>query len=551
MAAPSNPQKPSLEERNNYYFGFAGQPKLVARTSLTPWIKKFTTIESWQDEISVPLRKEYRTIGHDHPITSKWSSSLVDGIIKSLRDSSWSFFFPIRIDFANAGGPNGFPIILLIAVEKDTLSWEVGISIALECRSVLRAHDILNIEVEIQEGHCHDLAASTELDRLVDHALDHEEINQILHPLLSSPGHAVSHAYNGKDKQGTIGLHVKLDGDESIYGLTCRHVVNRGRPARYGYKFSKDTKPQYYIQANQTTFYDCQYFLEGRIKELGGGLNDFLDCKRRWDEFEHLDESKAHLCPTEESLAASEVCKTTLAYAKSFVEPLERIHDPITRTIGQLMFHPPMEFSKYQKGYLKDWALIKLDREKFSENPLNSAYCGDGFESRIGFALRRFMSVSPLKSYSTPLFIPYIANWRANTVYKVGASTGLTEGRLNGIQAVIRKPADLDGHHYAWQMVVIPPKGGGRFSNNGDSGSSVYTPMGRIVGILTSSGSEGVWPEDGRRRHPGANISPRRVNPSNDKKAEAADEMDITFVDPIQWVLDDIERFTSRKVELA
>ncbi|KAI1208240.1 uncharacterized protein F4807DRAFT_461964 [Annulohypoxylon truncatum] len=554
MASPAEPRKPSPEERDNYYFGLAGTPKLIARTSCNPWVKQTRVEEGWNQSIHVPIRKEYDTVDIESDIVAKWSPELVEQLICSLRGCEWSFFFPIRIGLERTiRDSSDFPTILLIAVEDGTLSWDEGINIALGCREVLRLHNIGDVEVEIREGRCHNLAASVELEGLVNPARGFDEFNKTLLPLLSFPGYPVTYSENRRG-QGTMGLHIKLQGDDSVYGLTCRHVVHRDRPAKESYKFSPESEPEYHAQATTETIQDVQYCLGKEIKRMSSYISELATEKQRWEDWYHLDESKSHLRPTEKELQALDWLNDEVAYVKKFIDPLERIEDKDARKIGQLMFHSPLEFSAHQKGYLKDWALIKLDECKFPESPKNAVFVGaaslDGSNHDADSEFRAWLRFSKKDENGfLSLRKSYVSLRKKMIVCKRGATTGLTLGKKNAVEAVIRKPAGLEGDQYAWQMIIIPLHG--RFSAAGDSGSCVFDSQGRIVGLLSSSDDKGDWLRDGRRRYPGENISPRRVDKDDGRLEPIPDGMDITFVDPIQWVFDDIERFTSRKVELA
>ncbi|KAI0888130.1 uncharacterized protein GGS22DRAFT_198010 [Annulohypoxylon maeteangense] len=498
MASPSTPQKPSVEERDCYYFGLSGQPKLIARTSCDPWVKPIIVeAEGWNGPIQRPARKKYSTIGANSAIALKWSSDLIA---------------------ENFYGNKIFT----------TLKWKFGkvaVTISLPQRS---------------------------FESLVDLTRSLRQFNRILRPLLSYPGNPVSY-YDGRLGQGTMGLYVKLRGDESIYGLTCRHVVCADRPAKDSYKFSEESEPQYHVQANTRTFQDCQYLTGNRIEYLEGKTKFLSLKKQRWDDYYHLDESKAHLRFDDGDLSDLKSRADDLAYGKRFVEPLERLEDKSARKIGQLMFHSSMEFPTHQEGYLKDWALIKLDEDKFSESPKNSIFVGGQRPEESPIEGPNIIMAFPDEEKDQNEFMRlkqccYDMNSQ-RTVFKVGATSGLTVGQKNEVEAVVRKPKDLEGCPYARQVVIITAMG--RFSDKGDSGSCVFDERGRIVGLLTSSDNEGVWPSDGRRIYPGGNMLPRLVPTDKGKLEKIDDGTDITFADPIQWVFDDIERLTSRKVEVV
>ncbi|KAI1440302.1 hypothetical protein F5Y02DRAFT_432499 [Annulohypoxylon stygium] len=553
MASSSGSRKTTPEEENGYYFGFAGQPKLIARTSCDPWVKPTRVENTWSGPEHIPVRKEYAIIGSKGDIASKWSPKLVKLLVQRLSKCSWSFFFPIRIGLEGKRDRKEFPIILLIAVDNDTLCWEDGIHIALECREALRTHSIDDVEVEIREGRCHNLAASTELEDLVDQDQGFEDgLNSELLPLLSFPGYPVAYAED-RPGQGTIGLHIKLHDDESIYGLTCRHVVHRDRLAEESYKFSPESEPEYYSQANKDTFEECRYL-------IGQGIEKYEDLKRMisekvrfWEAWYSLDEDKSHLQPTEVDHERLVDYAAQIDYGKKFLSLLAGMENKNARKIGQLMFHSSMELSTDQKGYLKDWALIKLDLAKFSERPRNDVFVRDGHvvkdKGDFNVLLGCIRKSTEAKNGFLSLEKSYVDLKSRLDVCKRGATTGITFGTKNEVEAVVRRPGCSKGNLFALQMVIIPFHG--RFSAEGDSGSCIFDYTGRIVDLLTSSNNKGDWLPNERRRHPGENCSPGGATKDNASLSKIPDGMDITFADPIQWVFEDIEKFTSRKVELV
>ncbi|KAI1636248.1 hypothetical protein F4809DRAFT_609949, partial [Biscogniauxia mediterranea] len=89
---------------------------------------------------------------------SKWTKDVSYAIIKALERCNWCYFFPTTIRLENTCDllatetpQPTIPTVLLVTVQADSLQWELGISIALECRDILRAFEISNVEVEIRE----------------------------------------------------------------------------------------------------------------------------------------------------------------------------------------------------------------------------------------------------------------------------------------------------------------------------------------------------------------------------------------------------------------
>ncbi|KAI1141763.1 hypothetical protein F5Y05DRAFT_423457 [Hypoxylon sp. FL0543] len=545
MASSAIPRRPSPEERDLYYYGLAGTPKLIARTSCGAWVKPRHADEPERGQI----RKQYATVG-EHDIVSKWSTNLVERIVRSLKDIKWSFFVPIRLGLDSESSRN-YSVVLIIAVEENTLSWERCIEVAARCLDILYANGIVGVEVEIREGRCHDLAASADLERLVDTTKGYRRgMNKCLLPLLSLPGYPI--AYSGdRGGYGTLGLHVRLRGDASTYGLTCRHAVSGGRAPMDHYKSAEESAPQYHVQGNKDGFYKCLRQIEDLSKVAEEEIKCLEGKKERWNSFYHLDKSKQHLCPTKLELEDLERLKMELAYAEKLVEGLGKIEDKNSRRIGCLAFHPPMELSSQTKGYTRDWALIKLDESRFLQEPKNAIFIGqkeDQLNRGLPIGRRLVGDFLTLKTYITEcdMHTPCV-------VGKMGATTGLTFGKRNEVEAVVRRPSDQLEDQYARQMVIVPLEDEKRFSDKGDSGSCVFNYKGEVIGLLTSSTCEKFWPEDGnRKQHPRQDIALDEATQANANQLSRLPTCgtNITFADPIQWVFDDIKEFTSRDVEL-
>ncbi|KAI2633075.1 hypothetical protein GGS26DRAFT_555195 [Hypomontagnella submonticulosa] len=331
--------------------------------TLYPWIKPRDE-NAWQPE-STQARKEYKTIGQ-HEIVPKWSIDLTEQIVGLLEASAWNYFFPIRIGIHGNPPHDAYPLVLLIAIEKDSLCWEEAITIGLACRHLLREHGVWDVEVEIQEARRCDLAASAELEALVESTTGYNRATTIgyLSPLLPYPGHSIT--YLGKQPgEGTLGLYVRLEGDDSIYGLTCGHVVAGNQPSEAPYRFGPESQPQYHAQGSMGTFDDCVDKIETLNQGYQLEISRLSAKKQRWDEFYCLDEDKQHLCPTEVELDRLDAYEKDFADNEGVIDVLRGMEDKSDRRIGQLSFRSAIELSRRRKGYLKDWALIEFDREKF------------------------------------------------------------------------------------------------------------------------------------------------------------------------------------------
>ncbi|KAL1900563.1 hypothetical protein Sste5346_002286, partial [Sporothrix stenoceras] len=149
---------------------------------------------------------------------------------------------------------------------------------------------------------------------------------------------------------------------------------------------------------------------------------------------------------------------------------------------------------------------------------------------------------------------------------KRGAKTGLTFGLTNELEAVFRTPIQAstkDGHNgsgefeisYSLMVVGLPrkpandsePGGSGgsgesskyglQFSEPGDAGACVFDTAGRVVGII----EPGQYAKDVARDFDSVRAASTRTDPNYS---------DITFVTPIQWILEDIKQFTGMQPEI-
>ncbi|RYC56116.1 hypothetical protein CHU98_g10092 [Xylaria longipes] len=393
-------------------------------------------------------------------------------------------------------------MVLLVAVEKDSLRWEEGITIALECREILQAFRISNVEVEIREGKYEHHAACENFEAQIDaEGWCGRQTNEAALPTLSFSGYPIGYLEDIKG-QGTVGLHLKLSQDKTstvFYGLTCRHVVDKHGPIHEGYKLSGEHW-QYHVQANHTGFSMCLDGQKGVQERLEESIRPFLVAKTKWEEWYVFDEINKDRRPTQQAKESLAELQNIAAYNVKIIEHLTKLEKKDKRKIGHLAYYPNLEISSLRPGYLKDWALIELNPDKFN-----------GFLNLV------------LRDEEEGLGGHY-------KVGKRGSSTGLTFGIKSGVEAVIRRPRPDGKDVYAREMLIVPSREYKRFSDRGDSGAVVFDSLGRIVGMVTGS-------TDARSEE--------------DDLAKLPNEVDVTFAAPIEWVLEDIQDFTGQEARLA
>ncbi|RYO83609.1 hypothetical protein DL766_006462 [Monosporascus sp. MC13-8B] len=559
------PYEPSPEERDEYYYGFAGNPKLVARTSCDIWAKPQHE-EGWDQKLC-QTPKRYAAIG-DHDIVRKWSKILCVQVAHALNNCHWNYFCPIRIGLKGNRFRDNCPVVLLIAVDWDTLSWKDGITTALQCRSILRNFQIGDVEVEIMEGRYRHAAVSTELEALFDPEDEvQENIHETMIPMLSSLGYPLGYLEDRRG-QGTLGLYLKFKDHTPIYGLTCRHVVHGDRQAGDSYKFSGADRQQYHIQGTQATFQGWECELEAKLVQCKS-LIERLEYKHNcWDSYLQYDETRQHLRPTDLERMQLDSVRVESAFTEKVLKCVSQLVQKDKRKVGHLAFHPALQVSARKPGYLKDWALVELDLAKYLGPPENKVFLGDRglaemkshrFRPMVTKLVKGHLPLSgilPAEDTQAQVFLSGMPpeEYRQGTmvVGKRGARTGLTFGVKNEIEAVIRSPGCGLDDQLTWEMLIIPAEGYEKFSDGGDSGSSVFDLEGRVVGLVTGSTHEPRFKDGKRKKHPGDDTSPDTAEEGDATELSTeVDRTDITFASPIQWVLDDIEDFTGMKPQIV
>ncbi|KAL1857559.1 hypothetical protein Daus18300_010317 [Diaporthe australafricana] len=591
----AGPYKPDDEERDEYYYGIAGKPRLVARTSSSRWSKPENTGAFFGQ-----CRKRYAAIlEREQPeIVSKWTRTLTLALVNGLRDCSWSYFFPIRIGLRETS-LSELPTILLVAVEEGSLQWEEGVTVALECRKILRDFEIANVEVEIREGTYAPCAATAEFERQIDPEAWTSircPTNHYALPMLSSLGYIIGYAEDRK-AEGSVGLHLRLgDDNPAVYALTCRHVVSNGREPSESYTVSEGHK-QHHVRAGDKGYADCLKKLESYQDELDDESEPLQTKKQRWEEWYQHEEGHEHKRPTKRDTYALNHLQFRASYNKRVVDLFGSISHKKDRHIGHLALHPKLELCPEQPDYLKDWALIELDLDNFNKAPDNTVFVGavDSHTHRgvpeynldKGF-LPLHLDGQDLGNSSDPADKVFNGTCETNNghskikadlnrgflslyldskglggrrrfdVAKRGFKTGLTFGTMSSIEAVVRRQASLK-HQFAWEMLIVPKDDHRVFSAAGDSGFVVFDMNGAVIGLLNGRTDElshiwrgipGTPPK--LKEYPGGTAGPEEADETmSDDLATWSVGTDVTFATPIQWVLDDIARFTGLEPRLA
>ncbi|KAK1990391.1 hypothetical protein LX36DRAFT_675934 [Colletotrichum falcatum] len=206
-------QRPPTEtERDSFYNGLPSRPKLVARSSTIPLR---LGLDGWSSE-----RKMLTVVG-EHAIVSKWNdepSSLRNDILGILtrQKVDWQAVDILRIGYAD----DEMPVILSISVSAGT-PWEMGNSVARDCRQALVGHGLDDVHCEMKESRLVNLASVLQQD-------SHQYppyFHSYMYHLSDRLGTSIA-SREVPYREGTKGIYLRRAGGEpdEIFALTCRHV---------------------------------------------------------------------------------------------------------------------------------------------------------------------------------------------------------------------------------------------------------------------------------------------------------------------------------------
>lgn len=119
----TRPYPPGEQEKAEYYDGLRNQPRLIARTSATPFVPNST-----RDTYQFDKHYKHREPLTCHDIITKYTQAFAVDIISTLGDYPWHRFYPIRI---NDEMVMGSPVVFVIETLTDSEPWETSIEVAL------------------------------------------------------------------------------------------------------------------------------------------------------------------------------------------------------------------------------------------------------------------------------------------------------------------------------------------------------------------------------------------------------------------------------------
>ncbi|KAB5566103.1 hypothetical protein GE09DRAFT_728516 [Coniochaeta sp. 2T2.1] len=215
---------------------------------------------------------------------------------------------------------------------------------------------------------------------------------------------------------------------------------------------------------------------------------------------------------------------------------------------------PPLDVSN--RGFMRDWALIRLDHDTAGPAFSNSVVAGAVDQL---FDLDVVADTQPRSVRLKGIWSSDRINQRQSvTVAKRGRKTGLTFGVTNEIKAVVRTVGL--GETVAWEWIVVSKAkdDNENFSRPGDSGACVFDMNGDVVGLVT--GGCGIakpvlrrwekYTEQDESLGVASGAQESGQAPS-EVQGYSSGRTDLTFVTSIDKIFEDIEKVTGCKPSLA
>ena len=456
-------QNPSETERDIYYYGLVGSPKLIARSS----VRSQPSTDEWTPPVNkidgaYPRKKQLFPCLPSEPIVPLWDT-VIDTVEKSLQGKFITIDL-FRIGYTDELSPN-HPATVLISVEYNIVKFPEACECIWACLELLFISNIDNVDIEVKEA-IYEPRTTSYKPLAASHIRDEKSSL----PFTSSLGQSLSTSHRISSR-GTMGLYLREPESDTYYGLTCAHVVfpDCGPENRFTWKLS-DPKIKVY-QPGPDDYRETLNELKAAVK---GWENEVETLKKDLEDLRLFETRPERLARLTAILQHDEAELNTARERRNSYIALQNLED---RCVGHVIY--TSSYSTMHEQSLQDWALIELDRAKYEdgEPPLNEVYLGAPLPPEmIGYIQR-----GPIELNGTCPLSESPSDGAPMIVGKRGRTTGLTWGNVNGVFSAVRA---RPGVNIISREIAVLGRGGGAFSEGGDSGAIVFCRKGHIFGLL-------------------------------------------------------------------
>ncbi|KDQ54433.1 hypothetical protein JAAARDRAFT_49387 [Jaapia argillacea MUCL 33604] len=490
---------PDIEARN-YYYGLPSKPRLIARSSPDVW-RRPTGPEAYL------IPKELTPLG-THRLNEVWEKTVgpaMDQYLQGKGVQSTSMN-PLRIGIAGDSSP---PAVIFVGVNPGSLSHELGLEVAVHCRSILVQNGIDDVHIEIRESKFTRAAMLYKPDI----SFKVNAATAVRESFSTALGLPICNA-NTTNFEGTGGFFF-IDPVKPgiLYLLTARHVLfPPGTEQNKLYEFHGDTGAPL---RNVMLLGEAAF--KARLKDLEAAIRInkiTVDQLNRHlvlvDNMEDEDEATAERNAVTHKIDT--VIEVIEALETLLPELLRDWQKEENRIIGHVVLSPPIGLDDGDDGFADDWAVVeihptKISRLNFVGNAIDLSYipiidlvawmlphtAGPSSFQYLGDALLECSgTVSDQEMFRPDLKNKDHHDDPALFVLKHGNASKLTAGRLNTICAFVREYVDGVAGEMSKELSVLPRSlKSGSFSAPGDSGSVVIDGVSRICGIIVGGDGDG------------------------------------------------------------
>ena len=499
---------PSDMESKYYYHGLPSRPRLVARSSTTPW-------EVVTGPWTFPVPKELRPIGNHRGLRRAWQSLLPTQLFQAFDELhvNWTSLDVLRMasvrDGYTAGadattGDDEAHAILWVGVMPVSLTPEDGYMAAMRVQHLLRDFGIFDVECEIRETRVLRSVGPKLLKPLITYDDPTRDVRISLTTTLGQPIATLARPW----AEGTLGFFAQAGGDRSkLFFVTAGHVVTRQGEQNTVYHRTTTTQPaQKVILLGRESYGKLLAKIRNEVDDMTMLIEDRETTAKRF-EGDESDEAKEHRIKNETWFDDSR--KTREAFRNLEKEVATKWDNPENRVMGFKLLSPPLVAGAPPLGFTQDWAMIQLDLEKIDATnfvgnviDLGTAFSRGqltrmmnphprnppGFKFPAGGLLRIRGKIS-LDEMRHPTLLD--GNGEPGiVVVKRGRTTGLTIGRATELESFSRIVFEGVPPHISKEWAILPyDKKSGPFSDGGDSGAAIVDGHGRLGGIVTGGTS--------------------------------------------------------------
>ncbi|KAG6876994.1 hypothetical protein C0992_011143 [Termitomyces sp. T32_za158] len=496
---------PSIDEATSYYSGISPDPPmLLYRTGKIPWTMP-TGPEAYR-ELS-----EMRGV-FGHRINDVWKTLGHEGELLDQQKVLWSSIDVVRFCKSKNTSVLG-PVVLWIGVLPDTLTCKEAFNSANGLLELLQRHDITDVDVEYREF-VYRRSVGPPLLKWLYHEL--YPTADYVGPLTAVLGLPIASS-TMPHLQGNLGFYLADGGQsEDLLAVTARHVLFPPNEASADYTYTNNDMPRKdVILLGLKGYRDLVKSIKYKMDELGR----FVDtCK---EEIQQLAERVAG--DDEKNVREAETSLKKVReesdWAKKSIGELRDLFNKIrmgwretsNRVIGHVIHSPAITFGADPYGFTKDYAVIKIDKDRFRKSFMgNVLHIGTKIspsdfihkmhpkthnQARVEYYGDRLIPLQNIISEDM-MRSPDTVDHNGEPclfVVKNGPATDFTIGRATGIFSHVREYFPNQTFHTSMEWSILPyGKAGGLFSADGDSGSVIVDGCGRFGGLLTGGAGKTI-----------------------------------------------------------